>query len=108
MSAFDSAHSVRTNACATTMSPTHAGPTIKIFMVRRSPQRTLREIGDRGMPLRVHVALAAHLIEIERLQFRRDRTASARADRTAVEFANRQHFGRGTGEEGFIGDIDLV
>ena len=67
-----------------------------------------QESSNRRQPLGELAAQSFHLIEIQRLQFRRDRAAAAGADNAAIELANRQYFGGGTGEERFVGDIDLI
>ena len=42
------------------------------------------------------------------LQFARDRAAAAGADLAPVDFADRRDFGGGAGEEGLVGDVQVV
>ncbi len=56
--------------------------------MRRLRQHALGEVGDRRVPLRMHVAPPANLIEIQRLQLFGDRSATTAADAAAVEFAD--------------------
>src|SRR3546814_9962371 len=59
-------------------------------------------------PFGISVALALHQREVRCLQLFGDRTATAFADRTIVDLANRRDFSGGAGEERLVGDIDLV
>ena len=53
-------------------------------------------------------ATAVNRIEVQALQSFGDGAAAAVADGAIVDFADRGHFGGGAGEEGFVGDVDLV
>jgi hypothetical protein len=47
-------------------------------------------------------------VEEQALELFGDRAAAAGADLAVVEFADRRHLGGGAGEEGFVGDVDVV
>src|SRR5690606_22523012 len=53
-------------------------------------------------------AVRGELAEVQILQTGSDRTATTFADLASVEFTDRQHFCRCTGEEGFISHVDFV
>src|SRR4029450_8803740 len=104
-----SRRSTATRLCAITMSPTQAGATTNVFICVVGATRAFsRELRHRCVPFRVRVAFTPHLIEVERLQLLRDRTAFAGADCATIELADRQHFGGRAREECFVGDVNLV
>src|SRR5690606_27643215 len=63
---------------------------------------------DQRPPLGVAGALAADQVEVGLLQLFGDRAATADADLPAVDFANRGDLRGGAGEEGLVGDVDLI
>src|SRR4051794_34239718 len=63
---------------------------------------------DLSEPMGVFEILAIHDVEEGVLDLLGDRPARADADLHAVEFADRRDLGRGAGEEGLVGDVDLV
>src|SRR6185369_16305008 len=75
---------------------------------RQAPARAVSPSSDPGEPLGLRGIAAADRVEVQRLQLGGDRPASAVADFAIVEFADRRDFGCGSGEERFVGAIDLV
>src|SRR5438046_10645716 len=63
---------------------------------------------DRREPVLVLGDLAGDHVEEEFLDLGRDRSARALAYGAPVELADGRDLGRGAGEEGFVGDIDVV
>src|SRR5690349_6373958 len=63
---------------------------------------------DLGEPVGVLGIAAVHDVEERALDLLGDGPARSDADLDAVEFADRRDLGRGAGEEGFFGDVDLV
>ena len=63
---------------------------------------------DSSQPVGVGRYLAIHHVEEQALDFLRDRAAMAGADLAIIEFTDRRYFRSGTGEEGFVGDVDVV
>jgi hypothetical protein len=63
---------------------------------------------DDGQPVDVPLVATMHTVEIHGLQAGGDRAAVTRADLAVVEFTDRRDFGGRPGEEGFVGDVDLV
>src|SRR5450830_804330 len=61
-----------------------------------------------GQPVGVLGVAAVDDVKERTLDFFGDRAAAAATEFDAVEFANRCDFSGGAGEEGFVGDIDLV
>src|SRR5215210_2116868 len=70
--------------------------------------RTLPSGRDGGEPAAVFLAFSRDGFEERFLNARGDRAALALADRAPVELTNRSHFGRGPGEECFVGDVEIV
>ena len=63
---------------------------------------------DRRKPVLVLGDLAGDHVEEQFLDLGRDRSARALAYRAPVELADGRDLGRGAGEEGFVGDVDVV
>src|SRR5713226_4271680 len=59
-------------------------------------------------PVPVLGDLAGDHVEEQLLDLGRDRSARARADHAPVELADRRDLGRRAGEEGLVGDVDVV
>jgi hypothetical protein len=68
----------------------------------------IRAGGITGQPVGVLRQAAVHQVKEAGLDLGGDRAALAFADGTVVEFADRRDFGGGAGEEGFVGDVDVV
>src|SRR6218665_635826 len=76
------------------------------LLIAAVPCRRVRS--DRGQPLGVLRVAAGHDVEEGVLDLLGDGAAGALADLDAVEFADGRDFRGGAGEEGLVGDVDLV
>src|SRR5690606_30187724 len=72
------------------------------------PRLPTAGLSDQRPPFGVRIGLAGDQVEVGLLQLLGDRAAAADADLATVELANRSDLGSGAGEEGLVGNVDLV